>query len=72
MSEGSQLGTDSKVIEGFDFDGGPSCKSKFADILVIGGVILGNLAWLLDLMYTSQSYWGMHVLKILSILFMVA
>ena len=46
-------------------------KSRFGDQLVIGGVVFGNLAWVLDLVYTSHSYWGSPALKGLSIAMMV-
>lgn len=48
-----------------------SLRNKYADQIILLGVIAGNAGWVLDMAYSSNVYWGSNALRALSVLFQV-
>jgi hypothetical protein len=48
-----------------------SWRNRYADQVILLGVVAGNAGWILDLAYSSNVYWGSNALRALSIVFQV-
>ena len=46
-------------------------RDRYADQIILLGVLAGNAGWILDIAYSSNVYWGSSVLRALSIIFQV-